>query len=330
VASRGEAALADCARAVRGRHLGGHPLGGSVNAADFFAGAGGSSTGAVAAGATVVAAINHWPRAVETHAANHPSTLHRCQDIALMDPRDLPAFDLGLFSPSCTGHTDARGAEAPRHDAARGTAWCVVTVAELRRPRFLVVENVPAFTRWALYPMWRASLEALGYQLRAHVVNAQDFGVPQHRERLLLTGALGRPAPVIRASLAPRHIPADETIDWSAGTWAPIEGHAPATMARIAAGRERWGRRFLVRYNGSAKDGRPVTAPWGALTTIDRFGIVDGDRMRMPTLLEYLRAFGFPDGYRLTGNRREGVKQCGNAVPPPLMEAAVRAVLEAA
>lgn len=48
-----------------------------IRAADLFCGGGGTSTGLVqaceAAGATVdLVAINHWERAVETHAANHP------------------------------------------------------------------------------------------------------------------------------------------------------------------------------------------------------------------------------------------------------------------
>jgi DNA (cytosine-5)-methyltransferase 1 len=205
-------------------------------------------------------------------------------------------------------------------------------VAEVCRPRFLAVENVPGMRAWALYPTWRDALERLGYRLAEHVVNAADFGVPQHRERLIILAGHERPAPLLRRPVLPRHLPAEATIDWSAGEWSPVDapGRAAATLRRVAEGRRRFGPRFLVRYNGAAKHGRPVSAPWGALTTIDRFGIVDGDRMRMPTLREYLRAFSFPEGYRLTGTRREGVKQCGNAVPPLLAKAYVGAVMEAA
>lgn len=50
-----------------------------MRAIDLFAGAGGFSTGAQMAGVEVVWAANHWPVAVETHAANHPETAHVCQ-----------------------------------------------------------------------------------------------------------------------------------------------------------------------------------------------------------------------------------------------------------
>jgi DNA (cytosine-5)-methyltransferase 1 len=45
-------------------------------AVDLFAGAGGSSTGAEAAGARVVLAANHWRAAVEVHRDNHPGAEH--------------------------------------------------------------------------------------------------------------------------------------------------------------------------------------------------------------------------------------------------------------
>lgn len=41
-------------------------------AVDLFAGAGGFSAGAAMAGVHVAWAANHWPIAVQWHAANHP------------------------------------------------------------------------------------------------------------------------------------------------------------------------------------------------------------------------------------------------------------------
>ncbi|HEY0883298.1 MAG TPA: DNA cytosine methyltransferase, partial [Archangium sp.] len=60
-----------------------------MRAVDLFAGAGGWTTGARAAGVRVLMAVNHWPRAVESHAANHPETEHVCQDLALFDHSKL-------------------------------------------------------------------------------------------------------------------------------------------------------------------------------------------------------------------------------------------------
>lgn len=50
-----------------------------ATAIDFFAGLGGWS--ARAAGVEALWAANHWPLAVECHSANHPDTLHVCEDL---------------------------------------------------------------------------------------------------------------------------------------------------------------------------------------------------------------------------------------------------------
>ena len=104
-----------------------------MDAIDLFAGAGGFTTGATAAGVRVVYAANHWRAAVDAHAANHPDVTHACQDLHQADWHKLPRHDLLLASPSCQGHSRARGKDKPRHDAARSTAWAVVSCAEVHR-----------------------------------------------------------------------------------------------------------------------------------------------------------------------------------------------------
>lgn len=303
--------------------------GSGVKAIDLFAGAGGWSTGATQAGVEVVAAVNHWPRAVATHAANHPGAVHRCEDAALTDPRSLPAFGLLLASPACQGHTKARGKERAGHDAMRSTAWAVVHVADVARPRAILVENVAEMRRWSAYPHWRGALESFGYHIVEHILDAADYGTPQTRRRLIVTAHLGDPIR-IASPLFPVHVPAESVIRWDEGRWRPWRELAERTQARIERCQARWGPRSLVRYNGAAKDGQSVRRPFGTLTTKPRFGIVDGDRMRMPSVAETSAAFGFPVDYVLTGTVAEQLHQLGNAVPVPLARVCVQAVLRAA
>ena len=291
---------------------------------DLFAGAGGSSLGAELAGLTVVAAVNHWPVAVRSHEANHPRSQHYCEDAFVVDPYKLPAHDVLLASPSCTGHTRARGKDLPRHDTARSTAWCVLRVAEVHRSRLVVVENVPELLRWACYPAWRMALEALGYTLTEQVLDAADVGVPQHRRRLFVVAHRGR-ARAVR--LAPRpHVPARAALDLDAGSWRPWRSYAAASVARIEAAQRRRGRDLLVAYYGSRSShaGLSLDEPIGTLTTRDRYVLVRGDAARVLTVQEQLRLQGFPESYTLHGTRAERVAQIGNAVAPPMM----RAVLE--
>lgn len=299
-------------------------------AIDLFAGLGGWTEGATQAGARVVWAANHWQAAVDWHAANHPGTVHACQDLHQTDWRTVPAHDILLSSPACQGHTPARGKERPHHDATRSTAWAVVSCAEFHRPAVVVVENVPEFRRWALYPSWCDAMARLGYQLAEHVIDAADLGVPQNRIRLYIVATRG--APPRRLDL-PRvaHVPASLCIEWDAHPWTEINRpyRAPATLARIARGRASLGPRFLAPYygSGSGETGRSLDRPLGTVTTLDRWALIDGDRMRMLQPTELRAAMGFPTSYRLPADRRTAIHLLGNAVCPPVARAIAGALV---
>lgn len=300
---------------------------------DLFAGAGGFSTGAELAGAQVLWAANHWPTAVEWHTANHPGTVHACQDLQQADFRDAPAHDLLLASPACQGHSRARGVEKPHHDAQRATAWAVVTCAEVHRPAVVLVENVPEFAEWVLWPAWCAAMAALGYAMQPMVIDAADHGVPQHRRRLFVACTRSK-HPVELALPRREHTPAARVIDFSAGRWSDIDkpGRSPATLARIAAGRAAHGHRFVAPYygSGSGETGRSLARPLGTITTRDRWAVIDGDRMRMLAADECRAAMGFPAGYRLPVQHRQAVHLLGNAVCPPVAADIINALRHAA
>lgn len=304
-----------------------------ITAIDLFAGLGGWSTGASLAGVDVLWAANHWPDAVEWHSANHPNTIHACQDLHQADWSQVPAHDLLLASPCCQGHSKARGKANgnPQHDASRSTAWAVVSALEFHRPELAIVENVPEFLDWALYPAWSSAMNALGYQLAPHVVNCADLGVPQERVRMFLICTRSQ-APLHLQLPKMEHVPATSFIDFNAGRWSPIErpGRATATLERIRNGREQFGDRFVMSYYGNTKSGRSLQRPIGTITTRDRWAIVDGDRMRMLTADENLLAMSFPIGTKRPASHRLTVHMAGNAVPPVAGQRIIQALLAAA
>lgn len=299
----------------------------SVRAIDLFAGAGGTSTGATLAGLDVVAALNHWPVAVESHALNHPRVHHVCQDIATVDPSSMPAHDVMLASPSCVGHTRARGREQSHHDACRATADDVLRFAEANLPRLVVVENVPEMVQWKRYRSWRMGWSDLGYRVSENIIDAADCGVPQNRRRLFVVASRTR-RPIVVPQPTERHRAAREVLDLDAGPWADVSRWCEKTRGRIATARRELGDEFLVPYYGSETGGRSLDRPVGTLTTVDRYALVRGDRGRMLTVAELLRLSSFPAGYRLAGNRRDGVKMAGNCVPPMLARYVIGRALE--
>lgn len=302
-----------------------------MKAIDLFAGAGGFSTGATLAGCEVVWAANHWPDAVEWHSRNHQGAEHICQDLHQADWGQVPEHDLMLASPCCQGHSRARGRNSPQHDASRSTAWAVVSAAEYHRPSVVVVENVREFTGWTLFPAWQMAMQALGYTLSPHVLDAADHGVPQHRTRLFIVATRSR-SPLMLQIPKRRHVAAAEFLDFDAGRWSQIDkpGRSPRTLERIRNGRQRHGERFLTAYYGREKGGRELTRPIGTITTRDRWAMVDGDRMRMITAGEARAAMGFPDGYQLPTRHSLALHLLGNAVCPPVARDVITAIKETA
>lgn len=301
-----------------------------MKAIDLFAGWGGFTLGATQAGVDVVWAANHWPLAVEAHELNHPGTKHECQDLRQANWTELPEYDLLLAAPACQGHSSASQPKRRRyHDALRATAWAVVDCVDQTEPKAVLVENVPSFTRWRLYPLWRQALETLGYYVTEHRIMATRFGVPQRRERLFVAASRKRPVSLIAPEVdEPGFGPC---IDWNEGKWRPVAKAGVRARERIAEGRRRHGRRFITQHVTGHK-GVSLDEPIRTVTCQDQWAIVDGDHYRPLTVRETARAMGFPDtyGWPERARRRDAIKGLGNAVCPPVATGLVEQLAGAA
>jgi DNA (cytosine-5)-methyltransferase 1 len=170
-----------------------------VTVTDQFCGAGGSSLGAVASGAEVRLALNHWRRAIETHQANFPDVDHDCTDISACDPRRYPRTDILITSPECTNHSLAKGVKRrsaqgdlfadqsidPAAERSRATMWDVPRFAEYHQYELIIVENVPDARHWVLWDAWLHAMQLLGYAWQAVYLNSMFvWPTPQSRDRL--------------------------------------------------------------------------------------------------------------------------------------------------
>lgn len=119
---------------------------------DLFAGGGGASTGTEQAiGRAVDIAINHNPKAIGMHEANHPQTEHYIADVFEVDPMQATrGRRVGLLhaSPDCTHHSQALGGQPRRHEI-RALAWVIHRWAGKVRPRIITMENVEQMLQWS-------------------------------------------------------------------------------------------------------------------------------------------------------------------------------------
>ncbi|MFI5910911.1 DNA cytosine methyltransferase [Dactylosporangium sp. NPDC051541] len=182
-----------------------------LTVADYFCGAGGSSTGMEQVpGVRVVMAANHWQLAVDTHNANFPHADHDREDITRIDPRRHPRTDLGWFSPECTNWSVAKGKrcdydgrpvqldlfgddpEPLPDEAAQRSRMLMQDVprfTEVHRYRAVVVENVTDVLKWEHLSEWLRRMTNLGYRHRIVILNSAFAtilgpGAPQLRDRV--------------------------------------------------------------------------------------------------------------------------------------------------
>jgi DNA (cytosine-5)-methyltransferase 1 len=185
----------------------------SLTLVDFFCGAGGSSQGfAAIPGIEVLAAANHWDRALESHAANFPGATHYQGDIREMDMSAFPRGDIFWASPECPTWSQARGKQRDYDkqpdlfgetlpdeatERSRALMWDVpryLEAMQLRGEPVLagVVENVTDVRAWDRWRSWIDSIEKLGYRTRLIALNSMharprvSLLAPQSRDRLYL------------------------------------------------------------------------------------------------------------------------------------------------
>lgn len=301
-----------------------------MRALDLFCGAGGASLGLVRAGLELVGAYDFDAAAVRAHAELVPAcpvTLAAVESV-----EELPAADLWWASPPCTPYTSA-GRRVGALDARDGFP---ALFAHLWRypPAWLLVENVPALTHHfkrsgceggarpapetchgCYFARLVEALRDIYPHVEARILDAADYGTPQHRERAIV--ACG-PRPL--AWPAPSHGPAAGRPYVGAGaalSLAPRPG-----LALVAAG---------LRPDGRTCEGtaRGLERPGPTILGRQTAQLVE-ELPEAPGRYRRLRTLTVPDSAALQGLPWAPAliaRTVGNAVPPALAEALGRAVL---
>lgn len=182
----------------------------------LFAGCGGSSLGYRMAGGKVLLAVEWDKAAAESYRRNAaPGTRVLEGDVCALPGEEAlrlagvaqGELDVLDGSPPCQGFSTAgkRKVSDPRNDLFRQ----FVRLLGAFRPRAFVMENVSGLVKGRMKPTFVEMLRALraeGYDVKARLLDAQFFGVPQRRERVIFVGArldLGAPASHPKAQRRP-------------------------------------------------------------------------------------------------------------------------------
>lgn len=134
--------------------------------------------------------------AIISHNALFPQWSERnLGDITEIDAESVPDCDLITWSFPCTdlsvagrqqGMTEGSGTRS-------SLAWDAIRIFRAKRPKYLLMENVKALVQKKFindYNSMLVELCKIGYSNFTKVLDAKDYGVPQHRERVFCVSIL--------------------------------------------------------------------------------------------------------------------------------------------
>lgn len=208
---------------------------------DAFCGAGGLSLGLAAAGIDVLLGFDHDPAAIRTLRSNpkwirHPALEADLQSMLggrLLDTLGLVPGELDLLAggPPCQGFSVQRtigGDNDDRNLLVHDYADLILEVL----PRYFLLENVPGLggrRGRAVLELFRERMAANGYVTEQDTLDAQCFGVPQRRRRVILIGTrCGDSSRGREGATAERvaRFPWPQPVDEAQTVWETI-GHLP-------------------------------------------------------------------------------------------------------
>lgn len=299
-----------------------------MKAVELFCGIGCSTLGLVQAGFEVVGAVDTEKAFVNGfNGSGVLPAVAQVGDVSTWEP--LEDFDLVSAGPTCKAFSPGASLFGTRgRDDERNAFPATLSFIERHRPQYALIENTFGLKRFGGYlDELVIELAALGYWVTWYEVDAYDFGVPQHRPRVVFLCSQSEPwewtpqdpvyrnvGDAIREGEPPEEDPWSLLMPWSDKALAywrrdprhakkhrPLQYHRPASVV-------------VANYKRGIPYG-VVETPAGQL------------RRCGPRLAARLQ--GLPDSFRLAHipmtRAYEGI---GNGFPPPVVRALVSNLLE--
>jgi DNA (cytosine-5)-methyltransferase 1 len=161
-----------------------------LKVAALFAGAGGLDLGFQQAGFQVPWANEYDKDIWASYEANFPHTHLDRRSITKVEPTDIPQVHGFIGGPPCQSWSEA-GAARGIEDQRGQLFWEYMRLIKSRKPHFFLAENVSGilFNRHSsAFQQILQGFADLGYNVSYGLLNANDYGVPQDRERVIIVG----------------------------------------------------------------------------------------------------------------------------------------------
>lgn len=300
-----------------------------MNVVSLFSGAGGLDLGFIMAGDKIIWANDLYKDAVDTYRKNLGDHIV-LKDIKEIKTEDIPDCDIVIGGFPCQGFSVANW---KRHvDDERNTLYKqLIRVIHDKQPKFFLAENVKGLTNMEHGEVFKLVLQdfaSLGYKVKWKILNAADYGVPQTRQRVIITG--------VRNDIDFEYHYPEPTNDKNGKDGLPKwiscsealqdipDPDKPNDLKNHVYSKYKLG---FSNYIGHRKLDPDKPAPTVTARGDDKGGVVilpHPNGLRRMSCRELATIQSFPIDYEFCGNRSSVYRQIGNAVPPKLAYAVAK------
>lgn len=336
----------------------------NIRVASFFAGAGGLDLGFHEAGFDIAFASDIDRDCCETLKLNKGQSTATsseiiCGDIRHIDLETLPTgIDLVVGGPPCQSFSASgrrAGGAAGRLDDRGNLFEAYCDIIRHLEPKAFVFENVRGILATNKGQDWAdivVAFNSLGYAVNYRLLDAADYGVPQHRERVFLVGHKRQkpfrfPRPLFgpdSVNKTPHVSPKEafrglrmknseaEQLKFEGGKYSHLLPEVPEGQNYLFFTAKRGHPNPVFAYRSRFSDFLYKAHPDYAMKTIiaspgKYTGPLHWDN-RYFSVAEYKAIQGFPQSYRFFGERASVVKQIGNSVSPKIAFRLAQAVAQ--
>lgn len=269
-------------------------------------GAGGLEIGLEQAGLQVVESFEFWDKACDTLVNNGDHAVYKC-DISRLMLNGQQKTDVIAATFPCT-HFSTAGLKDG--DELYLEAYRMILCLS---PEVFIIENVPNMAKFEI--VMEAFEKMPGYHVHTDFLNASDYGAPQNRKRLIITGT--------KSPFEWKHQKVSD--DKKHYLRDILESNVDLPLSKGIVNRlngvnkGQWPAHI---YDPEKKDFGPTCLAHYGKDQGEQLTIDPGTKKIRPfTIREYARLQGFPDDYTFSGGKAASFTQIGNAVSPYMAKA---------
>ena len=163
---------------------------------DLFCGVGALSHGLLRAGFDIRAGYDTDHRCKHAFETNNESIFF-CSDVAYLEAEEVSSHFSGDLPTVLAGCAPCQPFSTYKYRYGEDPQWDLVgrfaRLAVKVKPDFITMENVPSLLKYKegrVFEHFKAVIEDAGYKIHWQVAKCEDYGVPQHRRRLVVVASL--------------------------------------------------------------------------------------------------------------------------------------------